>query len=284
LAAVLHGRAAPSLLASYEAERRPVAVHNVALSLRNYRRVLDVTRTLGLDANHLSTFQWAVSGLPTTLQKAALGGALWLARTPLGTLSESNPLWAGRLRQAREMFATGRSLALLYPKQDLGVCYREGCLIPSPPGHPDTASGSPKDHQEYIPSAAPGHRFPHFWVESHGRRLSILDLLGGLEWTLVVDGARGAAATWATTVDRLNATQTTPLLRCLAVNGPSLRIPADAGPTDWGAVCPAIGPGAVLVRPDGHVAAALPLPNDDVPALCSLLEATLIRLRLIPSR
>jgi len=35
LAAVLHGRAAPSLLASYEAERRPVAVHNVALSLRN---------------------------------------------------------------------------------------------------------------------------------------------------------------------------------------------------------------------------------------------------------
>ena len=43
---------AKALLQSYETERRPIAVSNAALSVRNYERTLNVARCLGLDANH----------------------------------------------------------------------------------------------------------------------------------------------------------------------------------------------------------------------------------------
>jgi 2-polyprenyl-6-methoxyphenol hydroxylase-like FAD-dependent oxidoreductase len=49
LAAVVHGWAPPALLASYDAERRPVCVRAAAESLRNYRRLTDDTRIVEID-------------------------------------------------------------------------------------------------------------------------------------------------------------------------------------------------------------------------------------------
>ena len=44
LAAVLGGRAKPALLGSYSTERRPIAVANTNLSVRNFDETLDVPR------------------------------------------------------------------------------------------------------------------------------------------------------------------------------------------------------------------------------------------------
>jgi hypothetical protein len=56
-----------------QAERRPVAVHNSALSLRNYHRSLRVPRALGLDTEspHGLARAWAQQGLPKVGSKRA---------------------------------------------------------------------------------------------------------------------------------------------------------------------------------------------------------------------
>lgn len=48
LAAVLRGTAEPSLLDTYESERRPVAEANTALSITNWGEALRVPSALGL--------------------------------------------------------------------------------------------------------------------------------------------------------------------------------------------------------------------------------------------
>jgi hypothetical protein len=45
---VIKGLAAPSLLESYQAERRPVALANTALSVANWREATRVPEALGL--------------------------------------------------------------------------------------------------------------------------------------------------------------------------------------------------------------------------------------------
>ena len=70
LAWVLRGWGTPHLLDTYQAERRPVIAQNIALSLRNYRRVLEVTSALGLDANYVKLLQTGLSVLPRDLRNA----------------------------------------------------------------------------------------------------------------------------------------------------------------------------------------------------------------------
>ncbi len=118
-------------------------------------------------------------------------------------------------------------------EQDLGYAYTRGALLPE--------AGPPAP----FPSAAPGHRAPHVWLRRGGERLSTLDLVDhGL--ALLVgpegDGWRRAAA----------ARDERPPLAVHAIGGdaPVLDDPSGAFLATYG-----IGPdGAVLVRPDGHVA------------------------------
>jgi len=96
------------------------------------------------------------------------------------------------------------------------------------------------------PTARPGCRAPHVWIERDGKRLSTLDLFGP-GFTLLA-GAGGEA--WAATARRAAARWGIPLTahvvgRCDGLADPS------------GAFRPAYDldvSGAVLVRPDGHVA------------------------------
>jgi 2-polyprenyl-6-methoxyphenol hydroxylase-like FAD-dependent oxidoreductase len=99
---------------------------------------------------------------------------------------------------------------------------------------------------DYTPTARPGSRAPHVWVERDGARVSILDLLGGQQFT-VLAGADGRA--W-----------------CDAARAAAdrLRVPLGArvisgvdGPADeegrWPATYAIEDDGAVLIRPDGYV-------------------------------
>lgn len=100
------------------------------------------------------------------------------------------------------------------------------------------------DYSDYLPSATPGSRAPHHWLGSPQSPVSTLDLVGA-GFTLVaapegqawIDAAREAAAQTGMHIDAYR------------VDSPGL--------TDLGDFCSAYGittEGAVLIRPDGHVA------------------------------
>jgi 2,4-dichlorophenol 6-monooxygenase len=96
--------------------------------------------------------------------------------------------------------------------------------------------------RDFVPSSRPGSRLPHGWVESGGRRISTLDLIAPDCFT-VLTGPRGLA--WAETIP--------------AGLGPPIRwlqIGRDVADHDgwWSSVAEMESDGALLVRPDQHVA------------------------------
>lgn len=128
---------------------------------------------------------------------------------------------------------SGRSLRQI----DMGFCYTSGAV-----GADDDAD-NPGEHcaviadADYVPDAAPGGRAPHLWIDQHGRRISVIDLFGP-DLTLL-HGPHGRP--WLTAVKDLAA---------VGVQVKSHQIDAPQWPQLYG-VSPS---GAVLVRPDGHVA------------------------------
>ena len=115
----------------------------------------------------------------------------------------------------------------------LGYVYGEGALVPEgPPGEPGSAS-------EYEPTARPGARLPHAWLGAVGGR-STLDLVPIDRPVLFSFGDHEA---WGSTLGPAGA------------NVASVRIGADTPKLDaWRDLCELDQTGALLVRPDHHVA------------------------------
>ena len=64
---MLKGQASAELLDSYQAERRPVALANSALSVANWQDAMTVPRALGLDPAAASALQAVVASRPAQL-------------------------------------------------------------------------------------------------------------------------------------------------------------------------------------------------------------------------
>jgi hypothetical protein len=96
--------------------------------------------------------------------------------------------------------------------------------------------------REFVPCGRPGARLPHAWTPGTGGRVSTLDLLPPDRFTLIA-GAAGAA--WVEAAAAI----ATPPLHCL-------RIGRDVADPDgaWAALLGIGKRGALLVRPDQHVA------------------------------
>ncbi|GGS79237.1 FAD-dependent oxidoreductase [Nonomuraea spiralis] len=181
LAGVLRGWAGPSLLETYEAERRPVAHRTLAQAVANTELMLDVQNR------------------------------------------RREQLRAGRAAPAHvELPWSERYFAQL--GLVLGVTYRSAAVLgredppPEPPG-PD-----------YVPSAEPGRRMPHLWLT---RDRSTLDTFG--EWFTVLTpdpAAWSCQEPWPLHVEPL--------------------------PAEHADLCGLTSRGALLVRPDGHIAAHWP--------------------------
>jgi 2,4-dichlorophenol 6-monooxygenase len=105
--------------------------------------------------------------------------------------------------------------------------------------------------REYAPSTRPGGRLPHAWVTRDGRRLSTLDLVVPGRWLLVTSSPAWAAAAGRTTDGPLP----------LEVAFVGRDVVDDRG--RWAAVSGIGDSGAILVRPDQHVAWRSPGPADD---------------------
>lgn len=140
---------------------------------------------------------------------------------------------------------------------ELGATYSSDAVIPdgtSPPAVNDSYS-------DYVPSATPGRRAPHVWLGRREGRVSTLDLFGR-GFTLVA-GPAGSA--WGQLAREYANTGRVPL-GFYRVGSPGL--------DDAGQFCPAYGiarDGAVLVRPDGHVAMRSPTAPEDSQALSRAL-------------
>jgi putative polyketide hydroxylase len=118
-----------------------------------------------------------------------------------------------------------------------GATYASAAVVPdgtAPPAVADPVT-------EYEPSATPGRRAPHAWLSRNGERISTIDLFGPR--FVLLAGRQGRAWTEA----------------AAALAGPPLvahRIGGDVEDADgiWHESYDVQADGAVLVRPDGHVA------------------------------
>lgn len=160
---------APALLRSYETERRPVAVNNTVLSLKNYERVLAACRALGIDNGDLDSngrFLAQVGGV-------AAEKALALARAQLGCLEKpGHPLGDLRIQQLRRLLAKGGGLPLVFPKHELAFAYSEGAL------EAQTAQEAKAiDNAAMVDTVRVGSRAPHCCLEvPSGHVFSLADL------------------------------------------------------------------------------------------------------------
>jgi len=126
----------------------------------------------------------------------------------------------------------------------LGFSYETGALVPDRSARPAVANPV----REFVPSGRPGARLPHAWVRPG---VSTLDLVPPDRFLLIVgrDGVAWAEA--AATITRVPLT--------------TLRIGRDVADADggWSALLGIASGGALLVRPDQHVAWRVARSADD---------------------
>ena len=123
---------------------------------------------------------------------------------------------------------------------EFGVVYQSNAIVPDGTQAPLVGD----DYSDYAPSATPGARAPHVWLGASDARLSTLDLFGDGFTLLAGPGGDAWCAAAAEVESRLGVS-----IARYRIGGPGLR--------DLGGFTKAYGlthDGAVLVRPDGHVA------------------------------
>jgi 2,4-dichlorophenol 6-monooxygenase len=271
LAAVLHGQAGDGLLDSYEPERRAVAARNVEHSLRNAGRHAPIGAAMGL-----------AKGMPVDRGWAEL--AVWAGDTPEGERRRA------ATRAAVEHNAEDYSQLNI----EAGFAYQVGALVPDgspPPPEHDSAT-------VFTPTARPGHHVPHVWLRGPDGPVSSSDLVAAEGLTLFVDAEH--AEPWRTAAATAAATIACPLtvvpitvpptpresgLSAHRVGDSSTPEPADPAldvpeltdpDGEWAAVRGTTATGAVLVRPDRHVAWRASLaPVNSAAALAEVLTGVL---------
>ena len=121
--------------------------------------------------------------------------------------------------------------------QELGMVFGAGYASTAVISDGSAAPEITNPVTDYVPSATPGRRAPHLWVEIDGTRVSTLDLGAG-GFALVEAGSDGSRAA------RLEAAAAASGIPLRAIACPDASLAAAYG----------LGPGGlVLIRPDGHV-------------------------------
>ena len=241
LAAVINGEARPGLLDTYEAERRPVSAFNVLHSLRNAGRHAPIGAAMGLRPEHSSAAGWEQV-------------AIWASDSPEGEQRRS------AVREAVAHNAADYSQLNV----EAGFFYESGAVIPDgsapPPGFDAPTS--------YVPTGRPGHHLPHLWLRRDGVRVSPVDVVARSGLTLFVDGS--ATGEWA------RAAQDLPVTLVPLTDGPAPAAPLVDEDRRYRDLAGLADGGALLVRPDLHVAWRVrTLPADPSDALRAAVRTIL---------
>jgi putative polyketide hydroxylase len=123
-----------------------------------------------------------------------------------------------------------------------GAAYESGAVVPD--GTPPQKVANPIT--DYVPSARPGSRAPHVWLEQGGTQRSTLDLIGPC-FTLL---AGPAGAVWCGAGMAVAREKGVPLVAHQIDGESAIHDPNGTFLAAYGLEAD----GAVLVRPDGHVA------------------------------
>jgi 2-polyprenyl-6-methoxyphenol hydroxylase-like FAD-dependent oxidoreductase len=237
LAWVIKGGAGENLLDTYERERRPVGIAATADAVANLDGMFEVVAALGLPRRAVRLMPQVLAAIPAWVPRrpvrAAIRGLTMLAYQPL-RLAESAGTIGRRLRRRAAAAIARQGPHYRSWGRDLGVQYAGGAVV---------SDGLPRarnDPQFYTPLVRAGGRLPHSWVEDGDRRLSTLDLVSRKQLTLLT--AASSHTTWSLAAEDLSM-EIAPL--------------ADADRAVFHTGIAGADPDALVVRPDGHIVAAL---------------------------
>lgn len=245
LANVLNGHAGPGLLDTYEAERRPADVRNADWALFTYLNSANVAAGLGL--SETATREQNIAALTAYLADTQEGATL-------------------RARGA-EIIATQR---MEYQALDieLGFSYESTSVVP------DGTPAPPCDPMglHYSPSTRPGHRLPHAWLQFGTERVSTHDLTGVGESFALITGRDGGV--WSEAATAVAAELDVALNVVCIGSADGYLDPSGA----WEELSDIAENGAILVRPDNHVAWRTPsCPPGPAQTLMKVLSGVLAR-------
>jgi len=243
LAAVLQGAADEALLDTYEEERRPIAERNSSESAANFGRIFEIVKALGLPRNGLETSARIKNSVMVKWIPKAWRGAV----DRMLTLPMHRALARFQSRDdVREKVR--RSIEDQTPHfdrigLDIGYSYARGALVPdgSPPEEPDDPV------TQYLPSARPGARFPHLWLDAPNTTRSTHDALSTTRYTLLLGDCGDA---WRDAAEELQSGLCSELELCSMKS----LCTTDEARSQLAALCSIEDDGALLIRPDGHVA------------------------------
>ncbi len=220
IAAVLRGQASDSLLDTYEPERKPVGARAVQRSLENFGNHLATAQVLDMTPENSPEDNWAIM----------------------------RRLWSDEPadQQARVLFENAiASQAMEFYEQNVEYGYTYNAAI-VPDGTP--APQLIDEVHVYEPSTRPGCTLPHAWLQRLGQRKALCDLAGHGQF-LLITGKGGEG--WLQAAADIAQERGLPL-SAISVNpfsGDWLDIRFD-----WLRQREVSSAGAVLVRPDRHVA------------------------------
>ena len=186
------------------------------------------------DAHNLA---WKLSGCLAGWSGAALLDTYEAERRPFALEMKDDHdrnLAAGGSGERQEQFSNrGRVL---------GLSYESTAITPDGTNLPEVVNPV----VDYVPSARPGSRAPHLWLWRGGKRISTLDLYD-TDFTLLT-GPTGSS--WQTAAKQAKAELALPLT-CYTIGIDGTLADKES---EWPDLYGVAADGAVLVRPDGHVA------------------------------
>lgn len=221
LAMVLRRDAGPALLDTYEPERRLVGMRNVDWAMFTFLNHAVIDSGLGLNPDQ-------------PLEQRIQVFHDFFSDSPMGET---------RRARAIEVANTQRTEVQAHDLE-IGFSYAEGAVIP------DGSIAPPRDPMGsvYHPTTRPGHRLPHAWVEHEGRTLSTHDFVATEGKYVLITGSDGGE--WHASATRASKATGVPL-EVVSING-SADLQDDPG--IWSSRSEISATGAILVRPDNHVA------------------------------
>lgn len=227
-----------------------MAIANARLAVRNYERGLRVSSALGLPSPNK---------LPPSLLPLVNP-----AQSVLLPLLSSLPFARAN---ARKVVTSGKALPLFFPRHELGYVYSGECVVDECGGGGE-GEGRERERdledETYVQSSAPGCRLPHHWLRAAGGEvLSTHDALHSTSapftmpngrpptLTLLVDAQERRTWKHALLASRAKYVSLVAVGRELSEGDSSLLCDEEGGWEEKRGVEPS---GALLVRPDGHVA------------------------------